>query len=342
MKRIAALIFLATVLGAPAAQLPSAQRLDGKEVIKAFAEAQQAADQVKVEVWDDDGKVLCLGTLISGEGIVLTKASEIRGAEDLRVVMFQQRKRSRKPVRVIAIDSKTDLAILKTDIRFSPELEWGSTKELKLGYWLVAGVSGKSNDPTIRPGVMSARTRAIPKIGGAIGVSLETGSEKIGGVPIRSIMEKSPAEKAGLKAKDIVLSIDGNKFTDTQKMIAFVKKHDAGETLKFKVKRGDEEKIIPVTLGHRTALIENQSRNQKMSGRTSARRGNFERVIQHSISIGASDAGGPLLDLAGRIIGINIARVNRAEFFAIPVEDVQRVLKDNAKKIDAAAQPDTN
>jgi serine protease Do len=35
--------------------------------------------------------------------------------------------------------------------------------------------------------------------------------------------------------------------------------------------------------------------------------------------------GGPLLDLDGKCVGMNIARANRAESFAIPVEEVKEI-----------------
>jgi serine protease Do len=46
-------------------------------------------------------------------------------------------------------------------------------------------------------------------------------------------------------------------------------------------------------------------------------------VIQHDIIGDKSIVGGPLLDLDGRCLGMNIARANRAESFAIPVEDLK-------------------
>ena len=38
--------------------------------------------------------------------------------------------------------------------------------------------------------------------------------------------------------------------------------------------------------------------------------------------------GGPLLDLDGRCVGVNIARVNRCESFAIPAEEMLQVIRD--------------
>jgi S1-C subfamily serine protease len=51
--------------------------------------------------------------------------------------------------------------------------------------------------------------------------------------------------------------------------------------------------------------------------------------------------GGPLLDLNGRLLGINIARRNRVEFFALPVSLVQKVIKAKAAEIAKASKDKT-
>jgi len=70
-----------------------------------------------------------------------------------------------------------------------------------------------------------------------------------------------------------------------------------------------------------------------MSGKVSVRRTGFKRVVQHEILLGPSDMGGPLFDLEGKLIGINIAKANRVEFFAIPAEEIQKILKEKAGEI---------
>jgi len=52
--------------------------------------------------------------------------------------------------------------------------------------------------------------------------------------------------------------------------------------------------------------------------------------------LGPLDMGGPLFDLEGRLIGINIAKANRVEFFAIPVSDIRAILEDKAREISEA------
>ena len=72
-------------------------------------------------------------------------------------------------------------------------------------------------------------------------------------------------------------------------------------------------------------MSDQQSRNDQMSGEYSHRRTGFPRVLQHDI-LGARDSvGGPLLDLDGRCVGMNIARADRAQSFAIPAKEVQEI-----------------
>jgi serine protease Do len=41
-----------------------------------------------------------------------------------------------------------------------------------------------------------------------------------------------------------------------------------------------------------------------------------------------SDCGGPLVDLDGKVLGINIARAGRVETWALPGDVIQPILKD--------------
>ena len=81
-------------------------------------------------------------------------------------------------------------------------------------------------------------------------------------------------------------------------------------------------------------FTDQMNRNDQMSGEFSPHRSGFPRVMQHDILGSRSVVGGPLLDLDGRCIGMNIARANRAESFAIPVEDLkalaERLMKQAA------------
>ncbi len=76
-------------------------------------------------------------------------------------------------------------------------------------------------------------------------------------------------------------------------------------------------------------------RNDMMSGDFSKRRSGFPRVIQHDVLANSTIMGGPVLNLGGKCVGMNIARANRAETFAIPARELKelagRLLGDSAE-----------
>ena len=60
----------------------------------------------------------------------------------------------------------------------------------------------------------------------------------------------------------------------------------------------------------------------------SNRRNGFPVILQHDSVVLPEDCGGPLCDLDGHVIGINISRAGRVETYAIPSEVIQPLLSD--------------
>ena len=65
-----------------------------------------------------------------------------------------------------------------------------------------------------------------------------------------------------------------------------------------------------------------------MSGPVSKRKDNFPRILQHDLPLPKEAMGGPLFDLDGDCIGINIARVDRVTTYALPAEVVLARVKE--------------
>ena len=68
---------------------------------------------------------------------------------------------------------------------------------------------------------------------------------------IAHVFEDSPAESAGLKIGDVVLSMDGAAVTNFASLTAMVREKQPGDTIRLKVKRGDETKEMRLTIGKR-------------------------------------------------------------------------------------------
>ena len=82
-----------------------------------------------------------------------------------------------------------------------------------------------------------------------------------------------------------------------------------------------------VTLGHRSVVFDMMSRNARMSGPFQSREDNFPMIIQHDVSLPPTAMGGAVLDLHGKVLGINAARVDRVTTHAIPTRFALDALK---------------
>ena len=69
------------------------------------------------------------------------------------------------------------------------------------------------------------------------------------GVYVKSVEEFSSAEKAGLKAGDVIIEADGEKITTMDELNEIKAKHQIGDEMKLKVNRDGNEKEITLTLG---------------------------------------------------------------------------------------------
>jgi serine protease Do len=251
----------------------------------------------------------------------LTKASEVLGAKALAVAVDQAHFRE---VRVLAVDATWDVALLKIEASGLVPVAYAPTSAVPQGTWVVANGATTRTARRLLAGIVSAKIREIPASGGAaLGVVLN-GKSKF--LEVDEVNEKSGAKEAGLQKGDVILSIEGKKLKKIEDIAEVLKDRKAGSTVKMTYRRKGVETTVDVRLAARGEMFTDQmNRNDEMSGEFSPRRSGFPRVMQHDILGSKSVVGGPLLDLDGRCIGMNIARANRAESFAIPVEDLKEL-----------------
>ena len=103
-----------------------------------------------------------------------------------------------------------------------------------------------------------------------------------------------------------------------------------GDVVNLKAKRKGETKDFKVTLGSDTGPKERDMNTLgSATGSTlSGRRTGFPQVLQTDLVIDAKDCGGPVVDLDGNVLGINIARAGRVETWVLPSEVIRPLLTD--------------
>jgi len=322
IRILTALIFL-TWEATAQQSLDSAYRTTGPEVVAAF-ESQRTVLQTSSAVIQQGRRQLAYGVVVSADGAILTKASELEDAEGISVLVDR---RTFRDVQIVAIDPVWDVALLRVDADDLIPVEFIETDagDLPQGTWVVANGATSRFARRAMAGVISAKPRAIPASGGAVlGVFLKVTDD---GLLVERIIEGSGAEQAGIMAGDILKSVAGMDVEIAENIVEAIGERTAGEVIEVRYLRDGEEATVQVTLIAKDELFAEQmvNRNDMMSGDFSKRRSGFPRVIQHDILGNSSSVGGPLLDLDGRAIGMNIARANRAESFAIPAKELREI-----------------
>ena len=269
-------------------------------------------------------KQLALATAVSNDGYLVTKASEL---DDLKEVECVRSNSVKFDARVVRVDKTNDLALLKTDENLTPiEMEGTPMEE---GTLLIT--VNNSQQP-VAMGTLAVKPRSI--IGNNRGfLGVEPGPHPRG-VLLKDVTDRSAAQRAGLKPGDIVLQINGVATGTVAELVREIASRKKGQAIELKVERSGSSVTIKATLDGRMMRGDRAARFEMMRNLgavPSERHSEFPNVIQHDTPILPNQCGSPIVDLDGRVIGINIARSGRTSSFAIPVKMVKRML-DNSKQ----------
>lgn len=87
----------------------------------------------------------------------------------------------------------------------------------------------------------------------ARGLSVDHGALIIGSSDGREpgVQPNSPAQKAGLREGDVILSVNGERVDENHSLAALIQKHRVGETVTLRVLSGSDERDVSVTLAER-------------------------------------------------------------------------------------------
>lgn len=277
-----------------------------------------------------DGDLISLGAIVDPEGLVVTKASELKGDLVCRLSDGAE-----YPARIVATDLGSDVAMLKIDASDLPTVEWADQVP-EVGTWLAtAGVEERP----LALGVVSVAPRDLPAPNAVLGVFLD---EDPAGVRINRVLPESGAEEAGILVNDVVQAVNGEAVKNREELIGRVKQFSAGDRVLVKIKRGEESILVGAVLKYASQVDPDDRKEfqNSLGGRLSDRRGGFSDVLQHDTVLQPQFCGGPIVDLEGKVVGINICRAGRVESYAltsVAVRDLLAAMKAGENSSSAAA-----
>ena len=295
-----------------------------RRILSLFSDVVATVNDSVVRVLSD-GKEVALGTVVTPDGNVLTKGSDLKG--ELLCVL---RDGTKHKAFHVGYHKDSDLALIKMDAEGLKPIKFLGEDPAALGNW-VAAVG--TNSDALAVGVVSVKARKLTgdqafvenANRGVLGILMK--GESSDGVVIDKFGDYSTGKKAGLRRGDVIVEVAGKPVTSPDSLKAILDNYAAGDVVSVRVSRDDTEMSFKVTLG---SLGDNEqgAMQNVLGGPLSGRRTGFPSVLQHDTILKPSDCGGPLIDLDGKVLGINIARAGRVETWTIPGNVVRPILKD--------------
>jgi serine protease Do len=404
MSRLRSYLMMAAIVtaGVCVATLTQGQKVDpwvtkSTAALKgSFTDAAQEAElsTVRVMVQDADRTVpAAYGTVMTADGFILTKSSEIINHK----MVFVKLAGKEVEAKIVGVRESYDLAMLKVDARnlvpvklaniapqpaaskptATPAQVGGAGRgrgrtllqptgpipvvapaheapadavDVNVGEFVITPEAGASEDPKLAKslapkayGVISVTRRSIPFSSGVLGVGLEDyiseGSPAPQGALVTEVFTRSGAGRAGVKPDDIITAVDGTPVTSRLGLQNLIRKHYPTDTVTLSITRGDQALSLRVQLGDTILATPEDVEMAVLSGSVNQRSSDFQAVFQHDTILAPTDMGGPLVDLEGHVIGINIARAGRTETYAIPADLLTERWLDSMKDGTFAPRP---
>lgn len=239
---------------------------------------------------------------------------------------------------VLSARGRLDGIAIQTDARVSPAFYGGPLIDLYgnvLGILIPAVAEGGAEDATswydsgiafAIPTKVIARKLDRLKKGqdvkkGLIGIVAKSKDPYENVTEIAAVRTRSPAEAAGMKAGDKILSVDGHLVRRHQEIRQVLGSFDAGEQIQLKVLRGKEELEIEITLAESIpplkpqrlgVIVREQSRSDEESGEDQE----GETPVASSLTVDAIVPGSPAdgeLQSGDEILAIGEAAIKDAE-----------------------------
>jgi S1-C subfamily serine protease len=246
--------------------------------------------------------------------------------------------------RVVATSPTHDVALMKIDVHEWPVAPWSQHRP-SVGT-IVCSPLGRSGEPMrfavvgSEQAVELAKPNDIPQIP----VSIQPGAA---GAPVVSSSDWTTAEFDGyrelLKVGDVITRINdietstAKEFGEAVDRLTYVCATNdsvdyqaaapgsfAGDWVHLYIRRDSEHLTVPIPKIHSVS----QGALTWHANPLSLRREAFPSVFAHDGNLRPEQCGGPVVDLQGNVVGLNVARADATRTLAIPSDVLQEILAE--------------
>ncbi len=102
------------------------------------------------------------GFIVRADGVIMTNAHVVNGASEVTVRLTDRREYTAK---VIGVDTRSDIAVLKIAAKDLPTVRIGDSRTLKVGEWVLAIGAPFGFENSATAGIVSAKGRTLPDSG---------------------------------------------------------------------------------------------------------------------------------------------------------------------------------
>jgi serine protease Do len=293
---------------------------NGEETLRAFAPVSTATRHSIVK-FNVDGETVALGAVVDTNGLALTKASEIKKGK-LTCWLATEREVGAE---ILKIDEDDDVALVQVDAQGLEPIRWASS-EVSIGQWAITPGIGETPHAV---GIVSALPRRIRSQRAFIGVQFDFSTS----IPkIDELLPGLGAEKAGLKPGDLIVAVNGSAVTNRDQVVEMLLDFPAGQAVQLRIQRAEQQfdaevRLMLANSGRLGRGLNREQALNRLGGDVSQRAEGFELAIEHDTVLQPWLCGGPLVNLDGQAIGLNIARAGRVTTYALSSNLVKRILE---------------
>ncbi len=292
---------------------------DHSTTLRAFQESVGDKWKSTVQVLDKKRQV-ALGAIVSPEGWIVTKSSEVPD-RTIEIRLWDATK-AEGTVRFRRND--LDLALIKIDRKNLPTIQWNTSAIVRVGGWL-ATTDIRKLPAAI--GVMSVSSRNVKREKAVLGVSLGFALNGENGALVENVFDGSGADRAGVQAGDLITAIDGVALSSQPAVMASLKGLMAGQRVDVGILRDGKQVLITAQMMDLNNSLLDPT-EMEVNGDISARSTGFQNIIQHDSVIVPNQCGGPIVDVNGNAVGLNIARAGRVSSYAISASVVSLAIAE--------------